>query len=52
MKLDPMVCMEDDYIVRHGTIGLEMYFLTMGTVQVLDDSNQIVARMEAVSFFG
>lgn len=51
-KVVPLSCIEEDFIIRHGTIGREMYFLTKGTVAVLDQSGNQIAIMTEVCFFG
>eukprot|EP00854_Cymbomonas_tetramitiformis_P006362 gene6362-7624_t len=51
-KVVPLSCIEEDFIIRHGTIGREMYFLTKGSVAVLDHVGNQIAVMTEVCFFG
>ena len=52
MKLKPSVCLPNDYIIRQGEVGREMYFISAGQVQVLDDKSRVIAVLRDGSFFG
>ncbi|UPR00889.1 cyclic nucleotide-binding domain-containing protein [Chloropicon primus] len=52
IRLKPLLCLEDDYIIRDGEVGNEMYFLLKGHVQVMDPEGGIIASLPAGSFFG
>ena len=52
IRLKPLLCLEDDYIIRDGEVGNEMYFLLKGHVQVIDPEGGIIASLPAGSFFG
>jgi glucose-6-phosphate 1-dehydrogenase len=41
-----------DLIIRKGEIGREMYLLTRGEVEVLDDAGQVVKRLKDGDIFG
>lgn len=50
--LRPQVYSPNDYIIRAGTIGREMYFLTRGSVEVISEEGQTLATLNSGSFFG
>ncbi|XRB04117.1 hyperpolarization activated cyclic nucleotide-gated potassium channel [Pycnococcus provasolii] len=52
MRLKPLPVQPGDYIIRAGTCGTEMFFLTAGTVEVLDIDLNVVATCVPYSFFG
>ena len=52
IRLKPLLCLEDDYVIRDGEVGNEMYFLLKGNVQVIDPEGGIIADLPAGSFFG
>lgn len=35
-KLRPLTCLPEDWIIRYGTIGHEMFLLMRGKVAVID----------------
>eukprot|EP00002_Diphylleia_rotans_P027803 TRINITY_DN5590_c0_g1_i3.p1 TRINITY_DN5590_c0_g1~~TRINITY_DN5590_c0_g1_i3.p1 ORF type:complete len:736 (-),score=147.16 TRINITY_DN5590_c0_g1_i3:1504-3711(-) len=53
VMLKPQVALEGDYIIRHGEIGREMYFLSRGEVEVVSgDGKTVFARLKEGSYFG
>ena len=52
VRLKPLLCLDDDYIIRDGEVGNEMYFLLKGDVQVIDPEGGIIASLPAGAFFG
>eukprot|EP00002_Diphylleia_rotans_P025766 TRINITY_DN5107_c0_g1_i6.p1 TRINITY_DN5107_c0_g1~~TRINITY_DN5107_c0_g1_i6.p1 ORF type:complete len:1069 (-),score=196.83 TRINITY_DN5107_c0_g1_i6:596-3802(-) len=53
VKLQPQVALPGDYIIRHGEIGREMYFLSKGKVEVISgDGSVVYATLNEGSYFG
>lgn len=53
MNLEPVVFTPDDYIIRAGEIGYEMYFISRGSVKVLSENEDITyAVLEEGQFVG
>eukprot|EP00002_Diphylleia_rotans_P034958 TRINITY_DN7574_c0_g1_i5.p1 TRINITY_DN7574_c0_g1~~TRINITY_DN7574_c0_g1_i5.p1 ORF type:complete len:1102 (+),score=233.45 TRINITY_DN7574_c0_g1_i5:120-3425(+) len=53
VKLQPQVALPGDYIIRHGEIGREMYFLSRGQVEVISgDGTVVYATLNEGSYFG
>ncbi|MEM7182970.1 MAG: ion transporter [Spirochaetota bacterium] len=53
MNLKPLIYTPEDYIFRKGEIGKNLYFITKGRVQVMDETtNTIFATLDEGSFFG
>ncbi len=52
-KLDPVVFLPGDIIVRKGETGREMYFISRGTVDVVSgDMSTVYATLTEGQFFG
>jgi CRP-like cAMP-binding protein len=51
-KLTPQVQMPGDYVVRFGEFGNAMYFVTAGTLEVLDSNDRVVVKLGPGAFFG
>ena len=52
-RLHPGVAMPGDFIIKKGDLGEEMYFISQGTVELLDDDEEnILVRLSEGSFFG
>jgi hypothetical protein len=53
MALKPEILPPNEYIIREGNLGNEMYFLKRGLVQVFSEkTGSIYGNMEAGTFFG
>eukprot|EP00002_Diphylleia_rotans_P027719 TRINITY_DN5567_c0_g2_i5.p1 TRINITY_DN5567_c0_g2~~TRINITY_DN5567_c0_g2_i5.p1 ORF type:complete len:1014 (+),score=197.73 TRINITY_DN5567_c0_g2_i5:27-3044(+) len=53
VMLKPQVALEGDYIIRHGEIGREMYFISRGEVEVVSgDGKTVFAVLKEGSYFG
>ena len=53
LKLKPISFLPDDIIIRSGAVQKEMYFMSKGHIQVVDDiHNVIVAEFYEGNFFG
>eukprot|EP00500_Bicosoecida_sp_ms1_P000160 CAMPEP_0203810142 /NCGR_PEP_ID=MMETSP0115-20131106/2759_1 /ASSEMBLY_ACC=CAM_ASM_000227 /TAXON_ID=33651 /ORGANISM="Bicosoecid sp, Strain ms1" /LENGTH=1752 /DNA_ID=CAMNT_0050718925 /DNA_START=358 /DNA_END=5612 /DNA_ORIENTATION=- len=53
--MSPMFCVPRDYIFQQGEIGLEMYFLVKGRVEVVQGTGEeeaVLKELEEGSFFG
>ncbi|XP_071497085.1 uncharacterized protein [Diadema antillarum] len=53
LMLKPVLFMPNDFIVRQGDVGDEMYFITRGTVEELEVNSQsrVAAILESGDFF-
>ena len=52
MNLKPVIYTPEDFIFRKGEIGKNLFFITRGSVQVLDEkTNTIFATLGEGSFF-
>lgn len=52
IALDYRVTEPDEFIIKKGEIGHEMYFLEQGKVQIIGDEGKVVAELESGIFFG
>ena len=53
MALKPEILPPNEYIIREGNLGNEMYFIKRGLVQVFSEKTGSIYRtMEAGTFFG
>ncbi len=53
LNLEPVVYTPDDYVVKKGEIGYDMFFISRGTVDVVSEDEKIVyATLSAGHFFG
>lgn len=53
LRLQPQVCLPEDYIVTEGEVGNEMYFLRRGDVDIVSGDGQVVYKtMSDGAFFG
>eukprot|EP00002_Diphylleia_rotans_P013983 TRINITY_DN2722_c0_g2_i4.p1 TRINITY_DN2722_c0_g2~~TRINITY_DN2722_c0_g2_i4.p1 ORF type:complete len:540 (-),score=80.96 TRINITY_DN2722_c0_g2_i4:1529-3148(-) len=53
VMLKPQVALEGDYIIHHGEIGREMYFISRGEVEVVSgDGKTVFAVLKEGSYFG
>ena len=53
LELKPFVAMPGDYIFRKGEVGTSMYFISLGTVDVVtEDDGPVLATLTEGSFFG
>lgn len=53
MKLQQQLYLPGDYIIKHGDIGNEMYFVVKGTVQAMDKEETVIyTTLSEGSFFG
>jgi len=50
--LDPIVVGPDQYVIKEGDIGNEMYFVGHGVVEVLNSKREKVAELHEGTFFG
>lgn len=51
-QLRPALFMPDDYIIHKGETGDQMYFISRGTAELLDDEGHPMATFTDGSFFG
>lgn len=51
-RLQPVVCLPGNLVIRAGHIGREMYFLTRGVMEVLDEDGRKVRNLLPGDFFG
>jgi CRP-like cAMP-binding protein len=52
MMLKPVVFETGDYIIRHGEMGSEMYFICRGQVEVYDGAGVRLNTLGEGDFFG
>lgn len=53
LNLKPVIFTPGDYIFRKGDIGLNMYFISRGIVEVIDeDKEHVIATLTDGNFFG
>ena len=52
MSLKADVFAPGDIIIEKGTLGKEMYIINRGTVEILDDDNEVVTTLGDGDFFG
>ncbi|ORZ33163.1 cyclic nucleotide-binding-like protein, partial [Catenaria anguillulae PL171] len=53
LALQPVLFLPNEYVVKKGDIGSEMFFLHAGRVDVVsEDGKQVFATMQEGSFFG
>ena len=52
MALKPIVNQPGDLVIRKGEIGRELYLISRGEVEVLNDSGNVVATLGEGDFFG
>ena len=52
MALKPVVFQPGDLVIRKGEIGRELYLISRGEVEVLDDSGKVIATLGEGNFFG
>ena len=53
LSLKPMVFIPGDFIIHRGEIGVNMFFISKGTVEVVsDDGSQVFATLTEGNFFG
>ena len=53
LVMKPLLLVKDELVVKKGDIGQEMYFISHGTVEVINDDGTVVfARMHDGEFFG
>ncbi|MDX9802116.1 MAG: ion transporter [Spirochaetia bacterium] len=53
MNLEPVVYTPDDYVVKKGEMGYDMYFISRGSVDVVSEDEKIVyATLSSGHFFG
>lgn len=53
LRLKPVLFSPGDFVCRKNEVGLEMYIVSRGLLQVVtDDSNTVVATLRAGSYFG
>ena len=52
-EMHPVIYMPGDYIIRAGDLGDEMYFISLGTVEVVSpDGTAVYATLTSGDFFG
>eukprot|EP00003_Mantamonas_plastica_P003784 TRINITY_DN1296_c1_g1_i1.p1 TRINITY_DN1296_c1_g1~~TRINITY_DN1296_c1_g1_i1.p1 ORF type:complete len:1067 (-),score=428.08 TRINITY_DN1296_c1_g1_i1:27-3227(-) len=49
---EPVILAENEFVIRKGEEADEMYFLTMGTVDVLDGKGNVLTTLGSGTFFG
>jgi glucose-6-phosphate 1-dehydrogenase len=52
MALKSVVFQPGDIVIRKGEIGSELYLISRGEVEVIDDAGHVVATLEQGNFFG
>jgi glucose-6-phosphate 1-dehydrogenase len=52
MALKPVVFRPGELVIRKGEIGRELYLISRGEVEVLDDAGKVVATLGEGNFFG
>jgi voltage-gated potassium channel len=50
--LEPVVVGPNEYVIKEGDIGNEMYFIGHGFLEVLDSKRERIAELQEGSFFG
>jgi CRP-like cAMP-binding protein len=46
------ICLPNSFVVRKGEIGTEMYFVSRGELNVINDQHMVVATLKDGTFFG
>ncbi len=52
LDLEPRIAMPGEYIFKKGDSGEGMFFVRKGCVEIVSDSGDVIARLDAGSFFG
>ncbi|KAI9317606.1 hypothetical protein BX666DRAFT_1645420 [Dichotomocladium elegans] len=52
LKMEPRNCAPNTLIIQKGDIGHELFFIVDGTVEVLVEENDVIARLGPDAFFG
>jgi glucose-6-phosphate 1-dehydrogenase len=52
MALKPVVFQPGDVVIRKGEVGSEMYLISRGDVEVIDEGGRVVATLGEGNFFG
>ena len=50
--LVPQVCLPGDCVVRIGEIGREMFFISHGSLEVLNDAEELLTVLHTGAYFG
>lgn len=51
-KLEYEVFQPGDYIIREGTVGIKMYFIQEGIVDIITKNGEVVTSLSDGSYFG